>query len=111
MISDSLRSSVSLDVSLQLVKLTKELEKLGLYCILHRKLACILVWAKAVQKDQLPLVIVHTEYDSAGAPYISYCSHVEEDDEPIAIWQRASILYKACRIKTLVDKSWKNPRV
>ncbi len=111
MISDSLRSSVSLDVSLQLVELMKELEKQGLYCVLDRKLACILVWANANQEGQFPPVIVHADYDGDGAPFISYESHEVEDDESMAIWQRASILYKACHIKALVEKSSDNPSV
>lgn len=111
MISDSLRSSVSLDVSLQLVELTKELEKLGLYCDLDRKLACIMVWPQAIQKGQLPPVIVFTTYDDAGAPFIDYDSLVKDDDESIAIWKRGSILYKAYHIKALVEMSSDNPKV
>lgn len=111
MISDSMRSAISLDVSLQMVELTKELEKLGLYCILDRKLACILVWAKAIQEGLFPPVIIHADYDRKGAPFISYETFVDEDDESVAIWQRGSILYKACHIKTLVDMSWKKPKV
>ena len=111
MIPDSMRSTVSLDVSLQLVQLTKELEKLGLFCMLDRKLACILVWAKAVQEGQFPSVIVRADYDREAAPFISYNSLIEEDEESIAIWQRGSILYKACHIKMLVDMSWDKPKV
>lgn len=111
MISDSLRSCVSWDVSYQLTELAKELEKQGLYCVLDRKLACILVWAKAIQEDKFPPVIVHADYDSVGAPLISYNSLVEEDDESIAIWQRGSILYKAFHIKTLVEMPLDNPKV
>ena len=111
MISDSLRSCVSWDVSYQLTELTKELENQGLYCILDRKLACIWVWPKAIQEDKFPPVIVHADYDSVGAPLISYNSIVEEDDESIAIWQRGSILYKAFHIKTLVDMSSDTPQV
>ena len=111
MISDSMKSTISLDVSLQMVELTKELEKLGLFCILDRELACIMVWNKAVKEGQLPPVIVHADYDSAGAPFISYDTLVKEDDESMAIWQRASILYKAYHIKSLVDMSSDKPKV
>lgn len=111
MISDSLRSSVSLDVSYQLVKLTEQLEKLGLYCELSRKYACVSVYANFEQKEQNPLVVVCCREDKDGAPYISYFSFVPEDGDNIEIWHRASILYKATHIKTLVDNAWKNPRV
>jgi len=111
MISDSLRSSVSLDVSLQMVELMKELEKQGLYCVLDRKFASILVWANANQEGLFPPVIVHADYDGAGAPFISYETLVEEDEESMAIWQRASILYKACHIKSLVDMPSDKPKV
>ena len=111
MISDSLKSCISWDVSFQLTELAKELEKQGLYCILDRKLACILVWAKANQEGQFPPVIVHADYDGAGAPFISYNAPVKEDEETITIWQRGSILYKSFHIKTLVDMSSDNPKV
>ena len=98
MISDSLKSCISLDVSFQLTELAKELEKQGLYCDLDRKLACIMVWPQAIQKGQLPPVIVFTTYDDAGAPFIDYDSLVKDDDESIAIWKRGSILYKAYKL-------------
>lgn len=111
MISDSLRSSISLDVSYQLVKLTEQLEKLGLYCELNRKLACIFVYENSEQKGPTPLVIICCNSDKEGAPFITYFSFVPEDDDYIEIWQRASILYKATHIKTLIDNAWKIPRV
>lgn len=111
MISDSLRSSICLDVSYQLVKLTEQLEKIGLYCVLNRKLACISVYANLRQKGQTPPVIVFCNSDKDGAPFISYFSFVPEDGEYVEIWQRASILYKATHIKTLIDNAWKCPRV
>ena len=111
MISDSLRSSISLDVSYQLVKLTEQLEKLSLYCDLNRKLACISVYANFVQKGQTPLVVVCCREDKEGAPFITYFSFVSEENENIEIWQRASILYKATHIKTLIDNAWKIPTV
>lgn len=70
-----------------------------------------MVWAKAIQEDKFPPVIVYADYDSVGAPLISYNSLVEEDDESIAIWQRGSILYKAFHIKTLVEMPLDNPKV
>ena len=111
MISDSLRSAVSLDVSYQLVKLREQLEKLGLYCELNRKYACISVYANSEQKGQNPPVIVCCKEDKNGAPFITYFSFVPEDDDYIEIWQRASILYKATHIKTLIDNAWQIPRV
>jgi len=111
MISDSLRSSISLDVSYQLVKLTEQLEKLGLYCELNRKLACISVFANLGHIGQNPLVVVCCREDKEGAPYISYFSFVPKENEPIEIWQRASILFKATHIKTLIDNAWKIPTV
>ena len=111
MISDSQRSSISLDVSYQLVKLTEQLEKLGLYCNLNRKLACISVYANFEQKGQTPLVVVCCREDKDGAPYISYFSFIPEENEPVEIWQRASILFKATHIKTLIDNAWKIPTV
>ena len=111
MISDSLRSSVSLDVSYQLVKLTEQLEKLGLYCDLNRKLACISVYENSEQKGQMPLVVVCCKEDKEGAPFVTYFSFVSEEKQNIEIWHRASILYKATHIKTLIDNSWKTPTV
>ena len=111
MISNSLKSCISWDVSYQLTELAKELEKQGLYCVLDRKLACILVWPRAIQEGQFPPVIVHADYDSAGAPFISYNAPVKEDEETITIWQRGSILYKAFHIKTLVEMPLDNPKV
>ena len=111
MISNSLKSCISWDVSYQLTELAKELEKQGLYCDLDRKLACIMVWTQAIQKGQLPPVIVFTTYDDAGAPFIDYDSLVKDDDESIAIWKRGSILYKAYHIKALVEMSSDNPKV
>ena len=111
MISDSLRSSISLDVSYQLVKLTEQLEKLGLYCDLNRKLAYISVYENPKQKGQTPLVVVCCKEDKNGAPFISYFSFVPEENENIEVWQRASILFKATHIKTLIDNAWKIPRV
>ena len=111
MISDSLRSTVSLDVSYQLVKLTEQLEKLGLYCDLNRRLACISVYENSEQKGPTPLVIICCNSDKEGAPFITYFSFVSEENENIDIWQRASILYKATHIKTLIDNAWKIPTV
>lgn len=111
MISDSLRSAVSLDVSYQLVKLREQLEKLGLYCELNRKLACISVYGNSEQKGQTPLVVVCCKEDKDGAPFISYFSFVSEENENIEVWQRASILFKATHIKTLIDNAWKFPTV
>ena len=111
MISDSLRSSISLDVSYQLVKLTEQLEKLGLYCELNRKYACISVYGNSEQKEQNPPVIVCCREDKNGAPFISYFSFVPEENENIEIWHKASILYKATHIKTLIDNAWKIPMV
>lgn len=111
MISDSLRSTVGLDVSYQLVKLTEQLEKLGLCCELNRKLACISVYVNSEQKGQNPPVIVCCREDKNGAPFITYFSLIPEDGEYVEIWQRASILYKATHIKTLIDNAWKGPRV
>ena len=111
MISDSLRSTVSLDVSYQLVKLTEQLEKLGLYCELNRKLACISVFANLGHIGQNPLVVVYCREDKDGAPFITYFSFISEQNQNTEIWQRASILYKATHIKTLIDNSWKTPTV
>ena len=111
MISDSLRSTISLDVSYQLVKLTEQLEKLGLYCELNRKYACISVYGNSEQKGQTPLVVVCCKEDKDGAPFISYFSFVSEENENLEVWQRASILFKATHIKTLIDNAWNIPRV
>lgn len=111
MISDSLRSAISLDVSYQLVKLTEQLEKLGLYCELNRKYACVSVYVNSEPKGQIPPVIVCCNSDKEGAPFISYVSFVPEENENIEIWHRASILYKATHIKTLIDNAWKIPTV